>query len=63
MGKRKVWETTIQSPVSEERGERGAQGTRPEISLQPVEKTTLKQVVPLQPMERKTVKHIVPAAC
>jgi len=37
--------------VSEEGGEGGALDARAEISLQPVEKTMVRQAVPLQPME------------
>jgi len=41
----------------------GAPATRAEISLQPMVKAMVKQVVPLQPMENQTRADIHPAAC
>ncbi|CAM9274818.1 unnamed protein product [Bubo scandiacus] len=47
--------------VSEEGGGGGAPGTRAEIPLQPVVKTTVRQAVPLHPW-RLTVEQNPPAA-
>ncbi|KAK4810783.1 hypothetical protein QYF61_008755 [Mycteria americana] len=49
--------------VSEEGGGGGAPGARPEIALQPVVKTMVRQVVPLQPMEVSSGADVHPAVC
>lgn len=42
---------TLQTKISEDRGRGGDPGARAETALQPVEKTTVRSVMPLQPME------------
>ena len=67
LGERGVRKCETNSPAdtkaSKEGWGGGAPGTGAEISLQPVDKTMLTQVVPLQPMEGYSGADIHTAAC